>query len=135
MWSAADDVKQGPPCGGRGLPTVYAIGRQGTPSGMKRYYGYKDKAYGAEVDGHDVAIEVDKKLMVLNRVRLYIDGKKVDEASVFYGDKTLEATTDTGFHVAVAINSGGAGALTRAQVKRPDGTWLDLQERTPRPQG
>jgi len=97
---------------------------------MERYYGYGDKVYATEVDGHDVAIEFDKKLLVVNRVRLYVDGAQVDEAKVVYGDKTLGTTTADGVRVEVTIDSGGGGELTRAQAKRSDGSWVDLEERT-----
>lgn len=35
-----------------------------------RYEGYKTKRYGATYDGHDIELEFDKKLVVLNRARL-----------------------------------------------------------------
>ena len=96
---------------------------------MKRYHGYQTKVYGGTIDGHDVAIEFDKKLMVLNRVRLHVDGEEVDRESVFYGEKTLEATLADGTAVVVTIDSGMAGELTRAQLRQADGSWHDLQER------
>jgi hypothetical protein len=100
---------------------------------MKRYYGYDTKVYAAELEGHDVAIEFDKALVVINRARLYIDAVEVDRTKVWYGDKRLEATTDDGVEVVVEIDSGMVGELTRAQLRHPDGSWVDLQERAPQP--
>ena len=97
-----------------------------------RYFGYKTKRYGAAVDGHDIEIEFDKKLMVLNRVRLHVDGVKVDDENVFYGEKELKTTRPGGEEIVVQIDSGMIGELTRAQARRTDGAWVDLEEREPR---
>ncbi|MDO9409072.1 hypothetical protein [Patulibacter sp.] len=97
-----------------------------------RYYGYKTKRYGATVDGHDVEVEFDKKLLALNRVRLYVDDAQVDDTNVFYGEKELRTTLPGGEDVLVQIDSGGVGELTRAQARRTDGAWVDLEEREPR---
>ncbi len=98
---------------------------------MKRYYGYRTKVYGATLNGHDVAIEFNKALLVLNRARLYIDAEEVDRENVFYGDKQLEATLPDGTQVMVSIDSGMIGELTKAQLRQPDGSWIDLEERQP----
>lgn len=95
----------------------------------KRYYGYDTKVYAADVRGHDVALEFDKKLLVLNRARLFVDGERVDDESVFYGDKTLTGPLGDGTTVTVRIDSGMVGELTSAQARRPDGSWIDLVER------
>lgn len=100
---------------------------------MERYYGYGTRVYGAELDGHDIALEFDKSLVVINRARLFVDSQEVDSTKVWYGDKRLEATTDDGVEVVVEIDSGMAGELTRAQLRRPDGSWVDMAERGPRP--
>lgn len=96
-----------------------------------RYHGYKTKRYGASVDGHEVEIEFDKKLLVLNRARLFVDGQQVDDANLFYGDKELTTTLPDGGTVAVVVDTGMVGEMTRAQVRRGDGAWVDLQERVP----
>ena len=85
--------------------------------------------YGAQVEGHDVELEFDRRKVVLNTARLRIDGQDVDKANVFYGDKELRATLPDGKEVEVAVHSGMMGELTRAQVKGPDGSWTDLTER------
>ena len=100
---------------------------------MERYYGYGTRVYGAELGGHDVALEFDKSLVVINRARLFVDSREADRTKVWYGDKRLEATTDDGVEVVVEIDSGMVGELTKAQLRRPDGSWLDMAERGPRP--
>lgn len=97
-----------------------------------RYHGYKTKRYGATVDGHDVEMEFNKKLMVLNRAKLLVDGAEVDSTNVFYGEKELRTTLPDGGEVIVQIDSGMVGELTRAQARRGDGAWVDLEEREPR---
>lgn len=96
-----------------------------------RYYGYRTKVYGADVSGHDVALEFDKRLLVLNRPRLFVDGKQVDAETIFYGDKTLEGPLGDGSTVKVRIDSGMIGELTSAQAQQPNGSWVDLLERQP----
>ncbi len=96
-----------------------------------RYLGYKTKRYGAMHEGHDVELEFDKKLIVLNRAQLRVDGELVDAEDVVYGDKELSATLPDGTVVAVTIDSGMLGELTRAQLRRADGAWTDLAEREP----
>ena len=98
-----------------------------------RYSGYATKTYGALVEGHDVAIEFDKKLLVINRVRLFVDGSLVDSDKVWYGDKELSVSLDDGSAVSVVIDSGMVGELTRAQARRSDGTYVDLRERAGQP--
>jgi hypothetical protein len=94
-----------------------------------RYYSYATKTYGALVEGHDVAIEFDKKLLVINRVRLFVDGILVDADKVWYGDKELSTSLVDGSAVSVVVDSGMGGELTRAQARRSDGSWIDLRER------
>jgi hypothetical protein len=86
--------------------------------------------YGVEVDGHHVELEFDQKLAVLNRARLFADGVQVDAAQVFYGDKELTATLADGTPVHVVLSSGMYGELVRAQLRRSDGSLVDLTEVT-----
>lgn len=97
-----------------------------------RYSGYQTKRYGLTLDGHDVELEFDKRRLVLNEARLVVDGEDVDKAKIFYGDKELKATAKDGAEIVVAVDSGMYGELTRAQVRRSDGAWVDLEEREPR---
>lgn len=98
---------------------------------MERYYGYRNRVYGGTVHGHDVAIEFNKKLIVLNRIRLFVDAEEVDRDNVFYGEKRLESQLPDGTTIVVVIESGMVGELTRAQVEGADGSWTDLEERQP----
>lgn len=84
--------------------------------------------YGGRFDGHEVEIEFDKKLVVLNRARLIVDGQTVDSAQVVYGDRELQAQAADGTPVNIVISSGMVGELVRAQIRRPDGSLMDLQE-------
>lgn len=85
--------------------------------------------YRAEVDGRDIEIEFDRRHVVINEVRLFVDGEQVDRQHVFYGDKVLTARVE-GSEVTVMISSGLVGELTRAQVRRDDGAWVDLRDTT-----
>lgn len=98
---------------------------------IDRYAGYKTKRYGVTYDGRDVELEFDKKLVVLNRARLRVDGELVDKANIYYGDKELTARVADGPEIAVTIYSGVIGELARAQLRRADGSWVDLEEREP----
>lgn len=83
--------------------------------------------YRAELDGRDIEIEFDRRRIVLDEVRLFVDGEQVDRQSVFYGDKELRAPVG-GSEVTVVVTSGMVGELTRAQVRRGDGAWVDLRD-------
>ncbi len=83
------------------------------------------------MNGHDVAVEFNKALLVLNRARLYIDAEEVDRDHVLYGDKEPESALPDGTAVVVSIESGMIGELTKAQLRQPDGSWVDLEDRRP----
>lgn len=85
-------------------------------------------SYTATVDGHRVELEFDQRLVVLNRARLLVDGELVDSTRVVYGDEDLRATLSDGSELVIRLHSGMVGELTRAQVKRSDGSWEDLTE-------
>lgn len=85
--------------------------------------------YGTTLDGHDIELEFDQKLIVLNRARLRVDGEQVDALNVVYGDKELTTTLADGTEITVKLDSGMVGELVRAQVRRTDGAWVDLEER------
>lgn len=95
-----------------------------------RYQGLSTKRYGATHDGHEVELEFDKSRVVLNEARLLVDGVVVDSEKIFYGDKELTATAADGSQIVVSVDSGMMGELTRAQLRRADGSWVDLTERT-----
>jgi len=84
--------------------------------------------HGGRFDGQEVEIEFDKRLLVLNRVRLILNGHTVDSATVVYGDRELRAQTPEGSPVSVVVSSGMVGELVRAQIRRPDGSLIDLAQ-------
>jgi hypothetical protein len=82
--------------------------------------------YSAQHAGHEIELEFDKRRMVVNKAVLRVDGQEVDSARIFYGDSDLKTTLDDGTEIAVTLHSGMMGELTRAQLKRADGSWQDL---------
>lgn len=98
-----------------------------------RTYGSRVKAYGATVGEHEVVLEFDEKMIVLNEARLLVDGRVVDKSKIFYGEKELDTTLPDGTRIVVVVGSGLVGELTRAQLKQTDGSWLDLTEHAERP--
>jgi hypothetical protein len=85
--------------------------------------------YAGTDSGHDVELEFDQRRVVVNKATLRVDGEVVDSARILYGEKELRTTLDDGTDVVVTLHSGMVGELTRAQLKRTDGSWLDLAER------
>lgn len=85
--------------------------------------------YGVVHDGHHVELEFDKHRIIINEARLRVDGEVVDKEKIFYGEKDLTAKTPDGTDVVVKVDSGMVGELTRAQLRRQDGSWIDLEER------
>jgi hypothetical protein len=85
--------------------------------------------YAGTDSGHDIELEFDQRRVVVNKATLRVDGEVVDSARIFYGEKELRTTLDDGTDVVVTLHSGMVGELTRAQLKRTDGSWLDLADR------
>ena len=83
------------------------------------------KTFTATIDGHDIKLEFDNKLVVTNRLRLYVDGELVDSDRVVYGTKELRAPVDGG-EVELRVHSGMAGEPDRPQLRGSDGTWVDM---------
>lgn len=72
-------------------------------------------------------LDFDKSRVILNQARLYVNGREVDRANIFYGEKRLNATLPDGVEFEVVVDSGMVGELRRAQVRRGDGSWVDLR--------
>lgn len=87
--------------------------------------------YGVAHQGHDIELEFDRKRVVVNAARLLVDGQLVDKTKIFYGEKDLTTTAHDGTEIVVTVDSGMSGELTRAQLRREDGSWIDLQQREP----
>jgi hypothetical protein len=79
-----------------------------------------------EYEGHTVELEFDQSRIVINQAKLHVDGEEVDKTRVFYGEKDLKTTLENGTEIAVRLHSGMSGELTRAQLRQPDGSWVDL---------
>ncbi|MEP6560981.1 MAG: hypothetical protein ABJD68_07880 [Nakamurella sp.] len=82
--------------------------------------------YAATIDSHAVELEFDSSLIVLNRVRLFVDGARMDDATVFYGERELTATAADGVQILVKVGSGMVGEPQRPQLRRADGSWQDM---------
>ena len=85
--------------------------------------------YGSTINGHDVDLEFDARRIVLNKATLTVDGQQVDSELIFYGERELTTQLPDGTSVAVAVHSGMVGELTKAQLRQPDGSWVDLTSR------
>lgn len=82
--------------------------------------------YAATLGTHAVELEFDRDLVVLNRVRLFLDGTEVANASIVYGQRDLTATAADGATIHVTVGSGMVGEPQRPQLQQPDGSWQDM---------
>ena len=85
--------------------------------------------YGSTLNGHDVELEFDKTMVVLNKATLTVDGEAVDSERIHYGERELSTRLADGTEVTVAVFSGMVGELTKAQLRADDGSWVDLAPR------
>lgn len=85
--------------------------------------------YTSSINGHEVELGFDKTLVVLNRASLNVDGQPVDSELIMYGERELSTQLSDGTVVQVAVFSGMVGELTKAQLRSPDGSWVDLVPR------
>lgn len=86
--------------------------------------------YGVVRGGHLIEVENDYSLIVVNRERLFIDGRMVDERSVFLGDTRLHGELRDGdavWSVMVEVSVGFFGGLERC-VLIEGGTEYPLSE-------
>jgi hypothetical protein len=82
--------------------------------------------YAATLGTHAVELEFDRDLVVLNRIRLFLDGAEVASASIVYGQRDLTATAADGAAIRVTVGSGMVGEPQRPQLQQPDGSWQDM---------
>ena len=87
------------------------------------------KTFATTEDGHEVVLEFDNKLAFINRIRLLVDGELLDSERVWYGTKELKATLGDGRELELRVHSGMVGEPDRPQIKRADGSWIDMPER------
>jgi len=83
------------------------------------------------MNGHDVAVEFNKALLVLNRARLYIDAEEVDCENVLYGDKEPGAALPDGTAGRRLDRIGNDRRTHEGPAPQPDGSWVDLEDRRP----
>ena len=82
--------------------------------------------YRATFQDHEVELEFDRDLVVLNRARLFVDGTQVDDTRMVYGERDLTATTADGARIHVTVGSGMVGEPQRPQLELADGSWQDM---------
>ncbi len=84
--------------------------------------------YAIEDVGRRIEVEFDTSLVFLNRLRLFVDGRRADERSIFWGTTRLHADpADGGGPVTVEVGSGWRGQMTKC-VLVEDGDELPLRE-------
>lgn len=100
----------------------------GVASALRRQqigrWTYERHSWIGEQDGRSIKLVFDEKLVVLNRLKLIIDGEQVDRGSVFYGVKEL-----SGAGVTVVVGSGWIGECTGVVLRGPSGEERPLSER------
>jgi len=60
----------------------------------KRYYGYRTRST-APMSATTTSPSSSTRSSSLSTVRLFVDGERVDDEHLFYGDKTLEGPSAT----------------------------------------
>lgn len=80
------------------------------------HWNYEVRRYAADVEGRRVELAFDERMMILNRLTLVVDGQTADQASVFYGTKTLSSGTGDA-EVSVEVGSGWVGTCTGAVAR------------------
>jgi hypothetical protein len=70
--------------------------------------------YAIESAGRRIEVELDTSLVFLNRLRLFVDGRRADERSIFWGTARLHADPADGDRpVTIEVGSGWRGQMTR----------------------
>lgn len=95
--------------------------RNAAPVRMRCVSDGSPREHGATIHGHEVELEFDKKLMVVNRPPLRVDGDVVDGANIVYGDVAVIATLDDGVQIEVKFDSWLGGELRHAQGRSGEG--------------
>lgn len=94
-----------------------------------RFQRYLSDRRGITYEGHDIEVEISRKRVVFIRATLRIDQKVHESKELVYGTYRLDAQLEDGTAVEVAVATGVIGETTRAQIRRADGSWTDLEER------
>lgn len=88
---------------------------------------YDTKTYAAESGGHRIEFEFDKSGVIVNRGRLFIDGRQVDRKTVHYGESRVRGQLPDGRSVSVDFGSGFVGQLKSLRLEI-DGAEVELHE-------
>ncbi len=82
---------------------------------MEHFLG--TRTYSANVDEHKVEFEFDKSGVVVNRGRLYLDGKELDKRAIYWGKSDLHGELPDGRAFKVEFGSGFFGQLTSVELE------------------
>lgn len=85
---------------------------------MEHFLG--TRTYSAEVGGHKVEFEFDRSGVVVNRGRLYVDGKELDKRAVAWGKTDLRGELPDGRSFKLDFGSGFFGQLTSVELEHGD---------------
>lgn len=80
------------------------------------------KMYRAAVGETQVDFEFDQSGIVINRGKLYVDGHKVDQSSVHYGESSVSGALPDGRPFRVEFGSGFVGQLKHVELVLGDET-------------
>jgi hypothetical protein len=83
---------------------------------------FDTKTYRATVGDHRVDFEFDKSGVVINRGRLFVDGRQVDQRAVHYGESTVSGELPDGRTFKVTFGSGFVGQLKHVELELGDDT-------------
>lgn len=84
------------------------------------------QTYRADVDGHEIDFEFDRSGVVVNRGRLLIDGAKVDQSAVHYGESALHGELSDGRNFKIEFGSGFVGQLKHVDLEL-DGQQIPMR--------
>jgi hypothetical protein len=91
---------------------------------------YTTKSYVATEGGHRIEFEFDKTAVIVNRARLFVDGRELDKKTVHYGETNVRGVLDDGRELKVEFGSGFVGQLKHLDATI-DGQPIELVEEEP----
>ncbi len=83
---------------------------------------YGTRTYRAAFGEHEIDFEFDRSGVIVNRGRLLIDGVKVDQSAVHYGESAVHGQLDDGRGFKVSFGSGVVGQLKHVELRLGDET-------------
>lgn len=91
---------------------------------------YDTKTYKADVGEHEISFDFDRSGVIVNRGRLFVDGKQVDDRAVFWGDSAVSGELSDGRSFKVEFGSGFVGQLKKLELVVGD-ERIDLRHTDP----